>query len=209
MKCSACGAALSPRSLICPFCGTRNELDLRGLSPVTGRPPREPRACPECRVGMDSINVGHRERFFIERCASCRGLFFDLNELQALLDDAVAPTYEINFLMLTAIENESPVPRRRPGYVPCPECGKLMNSMRFGERSGVVVDRCRDHGLWLQGGELKRLMEWKRAGGQVLDRQVTAREARARELMAELTAGPGSRRDLRLLDQLLRGINED
>ena len=40
-----------------------------------------------------------------------------------------------------------------------------------GQRSGVVVDSCREHGLWLDSGELRQLMEWSRAGGEKLDQE--------------------------------------
>lgn len=187
MKCTSCGAALPPNSLICAFCGTRNAVDLRDLSVSTEQPPDAPRPCPECGVPMASVNVGHRKRFFIEQCARCHGLFFDLNELQALLDDAVAPTYEIDLPLLFMLQKESPAPHRKVTYVRCPVCGELMNRFNFGRRSGVVVDHCRRHGIWLEGGELRRLMEWKKAGGQVLDRQTGPDDTRADELLKALS----------------------
>ncbi|MFO7628090.1 MAG: zf-TFIIB domain-containing protein, partial [Prochlorococcaceae cyanobacterium] len=49
--------------------------------------------------------------------------------------------------------------------------GDLMNRSLQGKRSGVVVDRCRDHGVWLDAGELLQLLEWARAGGVLLDQQ--------------------------------------
>ena len=214
MKCSSCGAPLPANSLICAFCGTRNAVDLRSLSPSTSEPPSKPRPCPECGTAMESVNVGNDQRFFIEQCARCHGLFFDLNELQALLDDAVAPTYEINYPLLFTLQNESPMAIRKAAYVPCPDCSKLMNRARFGERSGVVADRCRDHGVWLQGGELHRLMEWKKAGGQVLDRSVRAeQQARARdpqadELVTILMQKSETPAMLRSLERLLRGLGD-
>ena len=59
-----------------------------------------------------------------------------------------------------------------------------MNRSLHGKRSGVVVDRCRDHGLWLDAGELRQLLEWARAGGVLLDlerRQEQAREEARRQ----------------------------
>ena len=204
MRCTACGAALPATSLICSFCGTRNAVDLRSLSASTDRAPDAPRPCPECGTNMESVNVGNRKRFFIEQCVRCHGLFFDLNELQALLDDAVAPTFEVNFPLLFSLQNESPVPRRKVTYVPCPDCGKLMNRFGFGQRSGVVVDRCRDHGVWLEGGELHRLMEWKKAGGQVLDQQSGMVDTRANDLLKALTEKTEAPIVLRRLGKLLR-----
>ena len=208
MNCSSCGAPLPAKSLVCAFCSTRNTVDLRGLSASTGKPPAAPRACPECRTGMESLNVGHRERFFIEMCPRCHGLFFDLNELHALLDDAVAPTYEIDYSLLEKVQALNPPPRRT-AYVPCPECGKLMNKVQFAPRSGVVMDRCRDHGIWLEGGELRRLMEWKKAGGQVMEQrrqQAAADDARAAELMRALTEKQEAPSLIRQLDRLFREL---
>jgi len=45
---------------------------------------------------------------------------------------------------------------------------KKVNRQNFGERSGVVVDRCKAHGVWLDSGEFRRLAEWMKAGGQIL-----------------------------------------
>ena len=43
-----------------------------------------------------------------------------------------------------------------------------MNSQNLGRRSGVLVDLCRVHGIWLDGGELRKVCEWWRAGGEHL-----------------------------------------
>jgi len=55
-----------------------------------------------------------------------------------------------------------------------------MNRRLFGKRSGVVLDRCRDHGSWLDAGELRQLMEWTRAGGRIHDKEREEQEAAAR-----------------------------
>ena len=61
-------------------------------------------------------------------------------------------------------------------YRPCAVCSDLMNRSLFGHRSGVIVDRCRDHGVWLDAGELRQLLEWTRAGGTLLDQQQRLQE---------------------------------
>jgi len=50
----------------------------------------------------------------------------------------------------------------------------------FAYRSGVVVDHCKDHGIWLDSGEITHLMEWKKAGGQLLHERVIGAEKRTR-----------------------------
>jgi Zn-finger nucleic acid-binding protein len=74
-------------------------------------------------------------------------------------------------------------PRSGPGrlrYLPCPACGTMMNRSLFGRRSGVIVDRCRSHGTWLEAGELRQLLEWTRAGGALRHQEQEA-EARLAE----------------------------
>lgn len=39
-----------------------------------------------------------------------------------------------------------------------------MSPINFAGRSGMVLDRCGARGVWLEGSELRRLMEWWRAG---------------------------------------------
>ena len=53
-----------------------------------------------------------------------------------------------------------------------------MNRKLHGRRSGVIIDSCRDHGIWLDAGELRQLMEWTRAGGNKLCEKDYAREAK-------------------------------
>lgn len=50
-----------------------------------------------------------------------------------------------------------------------------MNRINFGYRSGVIVDSCKSHGVWLDNGEITHLMEWRKAGGQLLHEKNTQR----------------------------------
>jgi Zn-finger nucleic acid-binding protein len=68
-------------------------------------------------------------------------------------------------------------------YVKCPVCAKMMNRINFGARSGVVIDRCREHGVWLEAGELRQLSEWMKAGGRLLDNE--REEERKKEALRE------------------------
>jgi len=56
-------------------------------------------------------------------------------------------------------------------YVPCPVCKALMNRVNFAKCSNVIVDVCRTHGTWFNEDELRRIVEFLRAGGMDLARQ--------------------------------------
>jgi len=183
-NCIHCGAALPPASVTCAFCGSRNDVDLRGIHLHTVEPPPTPRRCPRCRTSLQTLDLGLGGKFLIERCPGCLGLFFDPNELDALLDASLAHVSEIDFARLQNLMEVKRHDEYPLGYIPCPVCGKLMNRVNYGTRSGVIIDRCRDHGVWLDGGELRRILEWAKAGGQI-HHERSQLEAERLELRAE------------------------
>jgi Zn-finger nucleic acid-binding protein len=56
-------------------------------------------------------------------------------------------------------------------YRKCPECDKHMNRRSFGGKSGVVIDICRDHGLWFDAQELGTILKWIKQGGEARARR--------------------------------------
>lgn len=167
MNCVNCGAPLPAKSTICAHCGSRNEVDLRGIHRYTVEVPESARICPRCDIPMATINVGQGKTFLIEQCRNCSGLFFDPGEAEALLEDSVAHVYGFDLELLETLARET---RRTDTvvYLKCPVCRTLMHRQNFGKRSGVVVDRCQPHGVWLDSGEFRRIAEWMKAGGQIL-----------------------------------------
>ncbi len=187
-NCITCAGPLPAGSTICVYCGTRNDVDLRGVHEYTVRVPESPRQCPRCAVRMRTIDVHADRKFLIEQCATCNGLFFDPNELEALLDTTVKHAYTIDFERIETLVGE-PASREEVCYRKCPVCAELMHRYALGARSGVVLDRCAPHGVWLDGGELRRLMEWRKAGGQLLHEKLEA-ERKTRERSARAARAP-------------------
>ncbi len=177
-NCKNCGAALSGNLLVCSYCKTRQDVDLAIISRYTVEKPESRRICPRCHLPLQVIDLRLGEKFYIERCEHCLGLFFDPGELEALLDKTVTHVYEIDRLRLDEIQNVKRSSEYPLGYIDCPVCGKLMNRINFGSRSGVIADKCRDHGLWLDGGELRQILEWVKAGGDLYHKQKQLENAR-------------------------------
>ena len=170
-KCSSCQAPLNDGSLVCSYCGSRNDLDLAGIHFNTTHASDTPRICPRCTEKMATIDIQLNGRFLIERCDSCCGLFFDPGELETLLEAAVSNVFQIDRQGLDAISRRQTGAVQPISYLKCPVCSQIMNRVNFGAKSGVIVDRCGKHGIWLDGGELRQLMEWMKMGGKLLDRQ--------------------------------------
>lgn len=163
--CTTCGAPLPTESLVCSFCQSRNDIDLRPIHEIEVSQAWTGRICPCCEIGLTAVNVAALDSFVIEQCPQCHGLFFDPDELPALLDHTVAADYRIDYQRLTQLNAEAMVESPGTRYRKCPVCKELMNRINAGTRSGVVTDQCRAHGIWLDGGEFRRLLEWRRVGG--------------------------------------------
>ncbi len=195
-NCDNCSAPLPPNSIICQYCGSRNDTDLKGIHRFTVTAPDTDRTCPRCDISLQTIDLKIDGTFLVERCERCLGLFFDTGELEALIKASVTHVYQadrhkINDLNQNLRNSDYPT-----AYIKCPVCSTMMSRVNFGGRSGVIIDRCPDHGIWLDGGELRHLLEWVKAGGEILARQreeeLKKDEARLRAMKTRRTPYVGS-----------------
>lgn len=170
-NCSSCSAPLPPNSITCEYCGSRNDIDLKGVHYNTTHECASERICPRCNVRLETIDLKIEGKFLIERCETCLGLFFDPGELEALLQATVSNVFTVDRQELDVINRTKRACDYGVSYIKCPVCARIMNRVNFGAKSGVIVNRCRDHGVWLDGGELRHLFEWMKAGGKILDQE--------------------------------------
>jgi Zn-finger nucleic acid-binding protein len=150
-------------------------VDLKRIHEFTVNKPESSRMCPDCDLPLQTLDLQVDGKFYIERCEACLGLFFDPGELEALMDTSVSNVFSINAKRIDALLSKRSGRTDRIVYRKCPVCRQLMNRTNFGHRSGVIVDQCKNHGVWLDSGELKRLLDWKKAGGQLLHESVRQR----------------------------------
>lgn len=167
-ECKSCAAPLPSNTNRCKFCGIYNDMDLHGKHQFSIHVQESKRICPNCNIALQTINLKQTGTFEIERCTSCYGLFFDPGEIETLLETSVSGVFDTNFQLLDHINKERYQKPEKVKYIKCPVCQVLMNRVRYGHRSGVVIDQCKMHGIWLNNGEITHLMEWKKAGGQIL-----------------------------------------
>jgi Zn-finger nucleic acid-binding protein len=180
-KCISCSAPLPANVNQCSYCGTRNDVDLQSRHTYDIIEQFSDRLCPHCDKPLQTINLDLGTDFMIEHCPDCFGLFFDPGEIETLLENSVSHVFDINLQQLDNI-NTDRYPAKPPvKYIKCPVCHAFMNRRVFGHRSGVIIDRCNNHGIWLDSGELTHLMEWKKAGGQLLDQQQALSERQKRK----------------------------
>jgi Zn-finger nucleic acid-binding protein len=160
------------------------------------------------------VNV--RGSLIIERCERCLGIFFDPGELEFLFETAVSNVHEIDFGRLNTLLEEQQKNDFPVGYVKCPVCLRFMNRKNYGSRSGVIVDWCKEHGVWLDGGELGVLLRWTKAGGREhqagreAERERFARQEKAareyeEHLKTQIDAGEEQEVFFSLLRSIVRG----
>ncbi len=167
-RCKSCSAPLLANTNRCQYCDVRNDVDLHAKHDFTVVNNASKRMCPHCDKALQTIKIQLDEPLHIERCNNCYGLFFDLGEIETLLEHSVSYVNQINMEHIDNINADRYRTRQVIKYIKCPVCQKFMHRTSFAQKSGVIVDSCRNHGFWLDSGEITHLMEWKKAGGQLL-----------------------------------------
>ena len=153
----------------CPFCGVRQDIDLRQIH-FRDLGADESLACPSCSTALSVIEFDTDPALCIERCNNCHGMFFNPGELEAALESQTHPLVWLDPAQLNQIGEDYGF-SHEVVYRKCPICAERMSHLNFGRRSGIILDRCGFHGVWVEGGELRRLTEWWRAGGKLIFQQ--------------------------------------
>lgn len=160
----------------CPFCGVRQDIDLRQIH-FRDLGTDASLACPSCSTALSVIEFETNPILRIERCNACHDMFFNPGELEAILDAQTHPLVWLDLAQITQIGEDYGF-HHEVVYRKCPMCPDRMNHVNFGRHSGVILDRCGVHGVWVDGGELRRLTEWWRAGGKLIFQQNEADKTR-------------------------------
>lgn len=154
VACPHCFAMMFVGSLHCSRCGAKVER--------TENIEAEGRRCPRCRVLMEAIAVGSAR---LRECKRCDGMWVDVESFERITserEEQAAVLGTASQVLKRTGERDEPDKVR---YVPCPECGQLMNRVNFARCSGVVVDVCKGHGTWFDRDELQGIVEFIRSGG--------------------------------------------
>lgn len=109
--------------------------------------------CPVCKIEL--ISVEH-DRIELDYCVKCKGVWFDSNELELLLDKLGIKNHGLSFEgLISKIDDKHPEIKRR-----CPICKRRMGKVEIDGNPRVVIDICSSgYGLWLDGGEAIQLIK--------------------------------------------------
>ncbi len=183
LNCPNCGAGVARDSSSCQFCKTRLRTvactGCLGMMFVGSQfcqhcgaiaaPVVELAAkagdCPRCRVALQVMKVAETH---LRGCDKCDGMWLDVATFESICSDRERQSAVLGFLDTRTIKPEF---KTKVNYVPCPDCGELMNRNNFARASGVIVDMCKQHGVWFDADELPAIIEFIRKGGMELSRQ--------------------------------------
>ena len=214
VRCSGCGAPREQGTTACEHCGsdfTLHERDLHTVCPgcltrvsdrasychscgkaltattVVGEKSNLP--CPHCddRPHLYSRRLG-REDFSVLECQICAGMWIESPVFQALTEKVEAnERLDLGFIPPKAGGATIDV-NASWSYRKCPECQALMQRRNYARRSGVIVDVCRNHGLWFDADELQQIVAWIKGGGRDRARDRAKEAQREAEIRRRIAA---------------------
>lgn len=124
----------------------------------------------------------------LRECPQCEGMWTPVETLQQI---CTQQEKQAAVLGMSAPQAAPLGVEKSIRYLPCPVCRKLMNRVNFAHSSHVIVDVCKEHGTWFDKDELRRTIEFIRAGGLEKARanQMAQIESERRKLEATKNAG--------------------
>ncbi len=189
-SCDYCGSAIvrdrNRLSLICPECFAANEDEARfcGGCGVRFSPQPLPQDapdvdCPACGVRLAARAVADTP---LHECPECSGLWVPGDRFDELVRRAAergAAGGRVGAAQAPRVTGANPA-RQSVQYRKCPACQSFMQRRNFQKTSGVIIDRCREHGTWLDADELERIAGFLLSGGRP-DASAFLREQEARD----------------------------
>ena len=168
--CPHCLAQVSDRARFCHHCGI-------GLVPELDAGADTELLCPACQNGhhMVSRRLG-AEHVTVLECGRCAGFWMGHEAFRQLVERAQHEVLPDGTVLETPRQvaarfglpagSTAPTPDQPTSfYRPCAVCGVLMNRRCYAHNSGVIIDLCKEHGIWFDADELARILAWLRAGG--------------------------------------------
>ncbi len=156
----------------CPFCGAERPNEAVKLK-VT--------ECPRCKI---PLQIHHYRETELDLCPTCAGLWLDSDEFRILTSERdvyIDPTVPQKY-------KKKPLPSEA-GYLPCPRCNRLMSRKNFKKISGVLIDVCSHHGVWLDSGELDQIRCFIAQGGleEYQDKHIAENQEKIRSVADTLS----------------------
>ena len=99
--------------------------------------------CPKCNAKMEEVICGD---VVIDRCSTCKGIWFDRGEAESLSKDWIAEFIDTG---------DSAIGHQLDDLdtIACPRCGEIMERFIDIDSQQLQIERCREHGQFFDAGE--------------------------------------------------------
>jgi len=115
--------------------------------------------CPRCKRQLDLLRISE---IALNECQKCGGMWMNVETFRNICTDREK---QLSILGFSSKHGKSVSSTAKISYVPCPQCKQLMNRSNFARASGVMIDTCKDHGVWFDAEELPKIIEFIQKGG--------------------------------------------
>ena len=112
----------------------------------------------------------------MDECGACGGAFVTASVLEQL-----ATVGDLRAHLRAELPARSRYVEQSVRYLRCPRCQRAMNRKVFGRVSGVVVDVCKDDGVFFDAGEIAATLNFIDDGGLARQAALEAREKAERQ----------------------------
>jgi len=193
MNCEFCGARFSTVDQgwgsMCPGCFCRLPNDAQfcvecglKINPQRLDAIRSDMLCPRCTIPLQGRRI---ETIDLFECSGCAGMWLPVGMFESICQSKETLGIASRGLGRAKSTRFELTEAEAVKYVPCPGCKNLMNRRNFASVSGVIIDTCRDCGVWLDNQELNRIVRFIEGGGLEKARDVEARDRAHSEKMRE------------------------
>lgn len=107
--------------------------------------------CPRCKLALQKAEY---EGVTVDLCDHCWGIWLDQGELPMILDSQQMQFSDAERRQFTGL-GLRPAGPGNTEPAPCPQCGQVMEQLGSDAVIPLVIDRCDEHGVWLDTGEIK------------------------------------------------------
>jgi len=183
VACPSCFGMMFAGAKFCSHCGTR--ADRTEVAAGTHE------LCPRCKVEMEAVLIG---KTHLEECPRCEGVWADADSVRKICADQEQQAAVLGMPASQAAETANI--EEHIHYMPCPICKQLMNRVNFAHCSQVIVNVCSQHGTWFDKDELRRIVEFVRAGGLEKERTQQIEELEEHERHERASAAAGAWRTI-------------
>jgi Zn-finger nucleic acid-binding protein len=144
---------MSTDAQFCMECGLKIEPQMLAAIP-------EDVSCPRCKATLRCRTLGTTT---LVECTQCAGLWLTPDHFERVCDNAEKE--EAVRMFVEQHPGPKEVASSKVSYIPCIVCKDMMVRRNFGGVSGILIDLCGKHGIWLDHSELERVLEFVQKGG--------------------------------------------